>query len=400
MEFPLYVGASSALMEKQQTSSAGARRITVLHLCEHFGGKEASLHGPARAFQWWLPAYDASRFRVLLCSRKGYDKAAQQMIDAGIAPLYLGYSKMDPRNLFALIRLMRRESVDILHAHGYGACTWGRIAGFLLHKPVIVHERGNYGTVPLSQRIVEWMLAPLTRYAFAVSESTRQFCIQKRFLRPEAVKTLYNGILLDKLPKADPDWIAATRRELGAGGNEKVIGLVGRLEPIKGHADALRAFQRALQVVPEARFWIVGDGSLEDELRRTIETMNLGATVKMLGYRADAKLLMQCFDVHLFASHREGTPNTLYEALAVGGACVSSSADGLGEILEEGKTGLLFAPGDVAGIASQLIRILKNDDLRATLSRNARARAQDFDGKRCIRAMEETYEKIMAAGRL
>jgi glycosyltransferase involved in cell wall biosynthesis len=116
----------------------------------------------------------------------------------------------------------------------------------------------------------------------------------------------------------------------------------------------------------------------------------------MLGYRSDAKQLMQCFDIMLFASHHEGTPNTLYEALAMGRACVASTADGLGEILEEGKTALLFAPGDVEAMARQLERVLADAPQRQALADQALIRAKDFDGMRCVHTMETTYEKIMS----
>ena len=129
--------------------------ITVLHFCEHFGGAEASLHGVARGFQWWMPSFDSSRFRILLCSRKGRDKAAEQMEAGGLKPMYLGYGKADPRNLPALMKIVKDEHVDIIHAHGFGACAWGRVAGHLLKKPVIVHGRCNYHTVPLIMRPIE-----------------------------------------------------------------------------------------------------------------------------------------------------------------------------------------------------------------------------------------------------
>ena len=109
------------------------RQITVLHLCEHFGSRQASFHGVSRSFELWVPAYDKNRFRVLLCSREGRAETSDTRLRAaGIEPLYLGYGKLDPRNLFRLIDLLRREHVDIIHAHGYGACTWGRIAGVLM----------------------------------------------------------------------------------------------------------------------------------------------------------------------------------------------------------------------------------------------------------------------------
>jgi glycosyltransferase involved in cell wall biosynthesis len=372
-------------------------RITVLHLCEHFGGREATLHGVARAFQWWLPHFNAQRFRVLLCSRKGWDKAADQMKAAGCEPMTLGYGKTDPRNLFKLIGLLRRERVDIIHAHGYGACTWGRIAGLLLGLPVIVHERCNYHTVPLSQRPVEWLLAKGTRHAFAVSESTRQFCIRKRYLRPEVVKTLYNGILLDDIPPAPPEWKAALRREQGAGPETRVLGVVGRIESHKGHQDALRALKTLRQTHPDVQLWIVGDGEYEPEVRRFAREQGLEEAVRFLGFRRDVKQVIQCFDLQIFPSHQEGTPNTLYEAMLAGNAPVASTADGQGEILEDGRTALMFQPGDHALLAAHLARLLDDPALAGEIRRNAKARIRDFDGRACIRAMEETYERIMKA---
>ena len=371
-------------------------RITVLQLCEHFGGREATLHGVARAFQWWLPNFNAKRYRVLLCSRKGWDKAAEQMRAAGTEPLTLGYGKTDPRNLLKLLGLLRREKVDIIHAHGYGACTWGRIAGCLLRIPVIVHERCNYRTVPLTQRPVEWLLAKSTHYAFAVSESTRQFCIRKRYLRPEVVKTLYNGILLNDIPAAPADWREALRREQGAAPGTRILGVVGRIESHKGHLDALRALSLLLKTHPDVQLWIVGDGEYEPEVRRFVSEHGLDAHVRFLGFRRDVKQVIQCFDVQVFPSHQEGTPNTLYEAMLVGNAPVASTADGQGEILEDGRTALMFDPGDHEKLAALLARLLDDPALAAELRTNVKTRIRDFDGRTCIRTMEETYERIMA----
>ncbi len=372
-------------------------RITILHVCEHFGGAEASLHGVARGFQWWIPNFDARRFRVLLCSRKGWDKAAEQMEKAGVRPLTLGYVKMDPRNLIRLIGMIRRERIDILHAHGYGASLWARLAGHLLRLPVIVHERCNYRTVPLLQRPVEFLLGPFTRYAFAVSESTRQFCIAKRYMRPEVVKTLYNGILMEDVPLADPAWIQALRREQGVMDGTKVVGVLGRIESHKGHLDALRALKRLVDEGRNLQLWIVGDGAFEPEVRQAIANLDLAAQVRLLGFRKDARQVLQCFDVQLFPSHMEGTPNTLYEAMVVGQACVCSRIDGQLELLTEEESGLFFDAGDDRGMARQLARVLDDPALAQTLGARCRERIKAFDGRACIRTMEATYERIMSA---
>ncbi len=371
-------------------------KITVLHFCEHFGGSEASLHGVARGFQWWIPAFDQARFRVLLCSRKGWDKAAGQMEQSGLQPIYLGYGKMDPRNLVKLIRLVRREKIDLIHAHGYGACTWGRIAGLLLGIPVIVHERCNTVTVPLYQRPVEWLLGRFTVLALAVSESSRHFCVEKRYMKPDVVKVLYHGILMDDIRRVDEQWKQACRAERQVGGTQKIIGIVGRLESHKGHIDAFKALQMVLKEFPGVKLWVIGDGSFLATLQEWVRTHQLTEAVDFLGFRRDVRDLIQCFDVHLFPSHMEGTPNTLYEALAVGNACVASTADGQGEILTDGESALMFAPGDHRKMAEQLLRVLRDNAVEQALRANARALGARFDGRAAIRKMEQFYTELVS----
>lgn len=370
-------------------------RITVLHLCEHFGNEQVSFHGVARLFELWLPAFDSKRFRVLLCSRQAGVKSAEERFAAsGIKPFYLGYGKLDPRNLLKLMRLVKSEKVDIIHAHGYGACLWGRLAGKIMGKAVIVHEHCNYGTVPLFQRPVEWVLGLGTKYSFAVSESTRQFTVEKRYIPESVVKVLYSGIPLDGVKKADPAWVTAFRKEQGIQPGDKVLGVVGRLESHKGHIDSFKALQLILKEIPRVYLWIVGDGRYQDVLRQWVSDNKMEANIRFLGYRADVLNVIQCFDVQLFPSHQEGTPSTLFEAMTVGTAPVASTADGQGEILEDGKTALLFEPGDYAKMAALILRVLREDKLRELLARNVQVRIRDFDMKKCIGAMEKVYEEV------
>jgi glycosyltransferase involved in cell wall biosynthesis len=312
-----------------------------------------------------------------------------------LSPLYLNASRFSPLNLLRLIRILRQEQVDIIHAHGYGACTWGRLAGLLLKIPVIVHERCNTLKVPLYQRPVEWLLGKFTRYAFAVSESSRQFCIHGRYMAPDAVKVLYNGILMEDVPTADAAWIRSEREQQGASEEVPVIGVVGRLESHKGHIDAFKTLQQLLPSVPTAQLWVVGDGTYADVLTRWVDEHDLGDHVKFLGFRRDARQVIQCFDVQLFPSHMEGTPNTLYEALAVGNVIVASTADGQGEILTDGQTALMFEPGDVSRMSEQLQRVLADGELGARLRQAAQELASKFDGHKTIETMQNTYDMIM-----
>jgi glycosyltransferase involved in cell wall biosynthesis len=172
--------------------------------------------------------------------------------------------------------------------------------------------------------------------------------------------------------------------------------VVGRIESHKGHLDAFLALERVLKEMPNVHLWIVGDGRYEEVLRRWVADNKMENRIRFLGYRADVLNVIQCFDIQLFPSHQEGTPNTLYEAMAIGNAPVASTADGQGEILEDGETALLFAPGDSEKMADQILRVLKDDFLRRTLQRNVQVRIKDFDMTRTIATLEATYERIMA----
>lgn len=372
------------------------REIRVLHLCEHFGNHEASFHGVARSFELWLPELDRPPFRVWLCSRAKPSAAAlERYRRAGIEPLSLGYGKLDPRNLKKLLRICRELRIGILHLHGYGSCTWGRIAARILGIPAIVHERCNYGTVPWFQRPVERLLAPWTDLAFAVSESTRRFTIDKRYLPADKVKLLYSGIPLDRIPPPDPDASARLRAGHGADNNTFLMGIAGRLEPHKGHADVFEALAAIAAADPSAlgdwRLWVIGDGYHQAALADRARALGLADRIEFAGYQSDIWPWIRALDLQIFPSHREGTPNTLYEAMAAGNAILASTADGQGEILTDGRDALLYAPGDTAALRDRLLRLRADPALRAALAAGASGRIRDFDMARTMDTLRQTY---------
>ncbi len=370
--------------------------IRVLQLCEHFGNDKAAFHGVARSFELWMPSLNQPPFVTRLCSRAVPNAAALERFRAiGIEPLSLGYHKFDPRNLLKLIQILRHERIDILHLHGYGACTWGRIAGRLLNIPAIVHERCNYGTVPWFQVPVERLLGPRTRFAFAVSESTRVFTVKKRFIPDDRVHLLYSGISLDGIPQIDAERRNAVRQEYGIEPGTFLFGVVSRLESHKGHADLLRAFVDLKEKMPHARLWVLGDGNYRPELEALCESLALEPYVTFLGYHADIWPLIQALDVQVFPSHREGTPNTLYEAMAVGNAVVASTADGQGEILTHEQDALMYGPGDVQSLVEHMVRLERDPELRSSLRAAAKQRIGDFDMAKTIDTIKRAYVQIM-----
>jgi glycosyltransferase involved in cell wall biosynthesis len=242
---------------------------------------------------------------------------------------------------------------------------------------------------------VEWALARFTAHAYAVSESTRQFTIEKRYIPARLVETMYSGIPLDQIHKADPAWIQTFRKEQGRLPADKILGVVGRLESHKGHLDAFRALEEMVKERSDIYLWVLGNGRYEETLRQWVNDHALADRITFLGYRSDVVKVIQCLDVQLFPSHQEGTPSTLFEGMAVGNACVASTADGQGEILRDGEDALLFAPGDTGALARLTLKVLADPYLTRRLRLNALARIKDFDMKCCLEKMEKKYGELV-----
>ena len=114
------------------------------------------MHGVKRLFSWMIPRFDGERFNVSLLSLRKKDLSEETLDALGIDITYLERSKFDPTTLPALLRIIDRKQIDILHLHGYGATTFGRLAGALRGIPTIVHEHANLTDTPWFQSLLTY----------------------------------------------------------------------------------------------------------------------------------------------------------------------------------------------------------------------------------------------------
>jgi hypothetical protein len=141
------------------------------------------MHGVKRLFSWMIPRFDRERFNVALVSLRHKDVSEETLDALGIDITYLSRTKFDPFTLPALLRIIDEKAIDILHLHGYGATTFGRVAGALRRIPSILHEHANLTDTPWFQKIADQALEPFTDVALAVSASTADFVIHARRMR-------------------------------------------------------------------------------------------------------------------------------------------------------------------------------------------------------------------------
>jgi glycosyltransferase involved in cell wall biosynthesis len=370
--------------------------VPVLHVCDKFGVAGSSIHGVSRLFSWWFPRYDRARYAPSLVGLKRPEPASERLREQGIEVVHLGRSRFDPRILTDLVREGRRRGARLLHVHGYAAADFGRLAARPLGAALVLHEHFADPAMPAYQRLADRALARFTDRAIAVSASTRDFLVRERHVPPERVRLIWNGAPLAEFAPRGAGRRLAVRRELGLPDEAPVVGSVGRLNAQKGHRYLLDAAARVFAALPEARLVLAGDGDQEQALRAQASALGIAPRVVFAGHRSDVPALLEAFDVFCISSTYEGTPLTLFEAMAAARPIVSTAVDGCREVLEDGRTGLLVPPRDAEALGRALTRLLSDGALRASLAEAARRESARYDIQECVERMEALYDEVLA----
>jgi glycosyltransferase involved in cell wall biosynthesis len=367
-------------------------RLNVLQVCDHLGWEGSRMHGVKRLFSWMIPRFDAERFNVSLVSLRRKDLSEETLEAQGIDITYLERSRFDPLTLPALLRVIDRKQIDILHLHGYGATTFGRLAAARRRIPAILHEHANLTDTPWFQKVADRTLEPFTDIALAVSASTADFVVNARLIPRSKVRIVYLGVPLEEFSRPrSADEIAAARRELGIAAGELAIGTVTRLHDSKGNSYLVEAAARVVAERPAARFFLVGEGPLLADLQAQAAALGLGSRFVFAGFQRDVARTLSAFDLSVFPSLWEGTPITAFEALAAGKAIVSTDADGLLDILTADRDALIVPKRDAGALADRMVWLLDRPDERARLSAAARETGQRYDIAAFVRKMERLY---------
>ena len=378
----------------------GTRRVNVLQVCDHLGWEGSRMHGVKRLFSWMIPRFDATRYNVSLVSLRKKDLSEETLESFGVDITYLHKSKFDPSTLPALLKVIDRKKIDILHLHGYGATTFGRLAGAMRRLPAILHEHANLTDTPWFQKVADVALEPVTDIALAVSQSTAEFVIKARKIPPEKVKVVYLGVPLEEFSRdRSAEEVAAARRELGIASTDFSIGTVTRLHDSKGNSYLVDAARLVLNERPGARFFVVGEGPLQQPLEEQARALDLADRFTFAGFAKDVPRVVSAFDVSVFPSLWEGTPLTVFEALAMGKPIVATDADGLLDVLTHDKDALIVPKRDARALADGLIRMIDEPDTRARLAAAAYQTGKHYDIAAFVRKMERLYDLLHRVSR-
>lgn len=367
--------------------------------------------GPARHVVWLTSALQDERFESVLLTGtvpEGEEDMSWFAAENGVEPRYIPemsreLSAKDAVSLWKVFREFSREKPDIIHTHTAKAGTVGRVAGFLYRwlslktligkpRPVkFVHTyhghvfHSYYGRRKTQIFLfIEKTLARLASDKIIVISNQQFDEIHRQFGvgRTEQFKVVPLGIDLTHFETAD-EKRSLLRREIGAGENEILVGLVGRLTEIKNHSLFLNAAQiykqnRQAESL-KLRFLIVGDGHLRTALEKEAADLNVADVVQFLGNRNDTEVIYAGLDVVALTSNNEGTPLSLIEAMANSRAVISTAVGGVVDLLGEAKEektgftvcerGVRVAPKDAESFSKGLLYLAKDEKLRDELGR-------------------------------
>jgi glycosyltransferase involved in cell wall biosynthesis len=358
------------------------------------------MHGVKRLFAWMIPRFDASRFNVSLVSLRRKDLSEDTLDQFGVDVTYLARHKFDPGTYGHLLRVLREKRADLVHMHGYGATTFGRLCGWRLGIPAVLHEHANHTDTPWFQKIADKLLAPHTDIAIAVSESTAEFTVRARLMPANRTKVVYLGSPLEEFARVRSDEErAAARAAFGIDASTLAVGTVTRLMPSKGNEHLVDAVAEITRRHPRVRVYIAGEGELEAHLKAQARALGLGDRLVFLGFQRDVAAVLTALDIVVFPSLWEGTPLTAFEALAAGKPIVATDADGLMDILTDRKDALIVPKRNAGALARGVIDLIEQPGLASRLAAEARRTGARYDIGAFVRKMERLYEILHETSR-
>lgn len=303
---------------------------------------------------------------------------------------------LDLPRLRRLVTHLRENRYDVVQAHLTYANILAPIAGRLTGTPVIatLHSVGEDPRFhnPARRLLETWALRYGTQAVVAVGEQVAQAHAGR--LGKRQITVIPNAV--PEMPHSDAAQTAALRARLGCTPGALVAIAVGRLAAPKGYPDLLTAFAQIAPQFPDAYLWIVGKGVLWDDLRSEINRLGLQERVKLLGQRNDVPLLLAAADVFVNASHWEGLPLAVLEAMMAGLPVVATSVGDTPSILPPG-TGLLVPPHTPEKLAEGLRTLFSDVSLRRRWGQAAREHAHVHYGvDTWMQRLADFYRQVIA----
>jgi glycosyltransferase involved in cell wall biosynthesis len=241
---------------------------------------------------------------------------------------------------------------------------------------------------------LEKVTAWITDTFIAVSQANIKKGIAKGIFQREKVTMIRSGIELDAFTG-----IKVKRQEkkkaLGVEPGLPLVTMIGCLKPQKAPLDYIDVARHVLQE-REARFILVGDGTLRGKVEIKAVKLGLGDRFKLLGWRRDIAEILAATEIFCLTSLWEGLPRVLPQAMAMGIPIVATDVDGTPEAVIHNVNGFVTKPRDTKAMAKRIIYLLDHPDEARDMGRQGKKMVREFDIRQMIKEQDDLYLKVLS----
>lgn len=301
-------------------------------------------------------------------------------------------------NLRVASRFLAEERFDIAHVHSSAALP-SLLLARVLGVGVVMHSHGDEPLRPVSLTLLRRVGMHASQRVIAVSRSTRAELIRRQGLSPEKVAVAYNGVNVDDFkPVVEPE---DALHKYGLSASSKIVLSVGTVQQRKGQWSVIRCLPRMLEKWPNLVYVNVGsayDSSYRNQILGEAERLGVARNVKLLSDvpQADLVTLINSADVCVHPSSREAFGLAVVEEMACGKPVVALSVGAMPEIIDNEIDGLLVQPGDLADLASGVLKLLSDSGYSGELGEAARRKVvTKFTWDQTAEALTQVYDGLL-----
>ena len=381
------------MAENTGCESSDKKKINVLHV---IGGGE--IGGAEKHVLTLLKNMDRSLFNpMLLCLCSGPFRILAE--DNGVQSWEIPMRhKLDYAKIKDVCDFISSHDVHIVHTHGVRANMIARKAASLCHVKIITtfHSMLRYDYRRFYQYwLARILIAPgrnLTNRYIAVSAAVARDMVSLG-IPAEEIETIYNALEMENFPSGlDRDDLVS---ELSLPQDILVVGTVARLHKVKGHIYLVRAAAQLVKEIDNIYFVFVGEGDERDSIQQEIAKLGLEEKIRLIGYKHDAARYCSGFDIFCLPSLMEGMGLSILEAMHYGIPVVATNVGGIGEIITDGKNGLLVLPRDPEALVSGIRSLISDRVLCASLGNAGKKRTEEFKLNTMLARTQQVYLDII-----
>lgn len=347
--------------------------IRVMHIVLSLG-----VGGAEKLVYDMISEVNAAEVYPVVCCLNMLGPLAEELKIRGYKVYHLNRSPgIDLGLITRLRKVIKKERIDVIHAHQYTPYFYGVLASlFLENIRIIMTEHGRL--YPERQKWKRYLFNPLlakkTDHIVSVSGDTRSAMVKYDNFPEHKISVIFNGVRFGT--NGINVNISAKRKSLCLDDDSLVVGTAARLDEIKNFPMMLRAFKIVLARMPDTYLLIAGKGPKEQELKDLSVSLDIGERVMFIGLRYDLAEIYKLYDIFVLSSFTEGISITLLEAMAEGIPAVVTAVGGNPEVVVEGATGYMVPQGDEQAMASRIVELLQDPGKRAFLGMNGADRVQ------------------------